>query len=162
MCRLLTEKRLGAEVVFTCYDVLLPMNDDVRSTAPPGPAADRAALRPEIILDFDFDDGALFISLRNIGARPAHDVRTELKPPIRGLGGRQPMAELPLFRGIAFFPAGKQIRFLLDSGAAYFGRGEPLRVAAHIKYADDQGNHFDTVIQHDLEIYLSLPYRITR
>ncbi|HMF91091.1 MAG TPA: hypothetical protein VKL40_10630 [Candidatus Angelobacter sp.] len=138
------------------------MNDDVRSTAPPGPAADRAALRPEIILDFDFDDGALFISLRNIGARPAHDVRTELKPPIRGLGGRQPMAELPLFRGIAFFPAGKQIRFLLDSGAAYFGRGEPLRVAAHIKYADDQGNHFDTVIQHDLEIYLSLPYRITR
>src|SRR5262249_14400342 len=134
MCRLLTEKRLVAEVVFTCSDVLLPMTDEVRSTAPPGPAADRAALRPEIILDFDFDDGALFISLRNIGARPAHDVRTELKPPIRGLGGRQPMAELPLFRGIAFFPAGQQIRVLLDSGAALFCRGGALQAASPLQY----------------------------
>jgi hypothetical protein len=138
------------------------MNNDVRSTAPPGRETDPAALRPEIILDFDFDDGVLFISLRNIGARPAHDVRTELTPPIRGLGARQQMSELPVFRGIAFFPAGKQIRFLLDSAAAYFGRGEPMRVAAHIKYSDDHGNSFDTVIQHDLEIYRSLPYRITR
>jgi hypothetical protein len=137
-----------------------PMNDNLRSTPPPGQEAGSAALRPEIILDFDFDDGALFISLSNIGARPAHDVRTELKPPIRGLGGRQLISELPVFRGIAFFPAGKQIRFLLDSGAAYFGRGEPMRVEAHIRYADDHGNNFDTVIQHDLEIYRSLPYRV--
>lgn len=136
------------------------MPDDVRSTAPPGQEVGPAALRPEIILDFDFDDGALFISLRNIGARPAMNVRTELKPPIRGLGGQQPMSELPVFRGIAFFPAGKQIRFLLDSGALYFGRGEPMRVAAHIRYSDDHGNNFDTVIQHDLEIYRSLPYRV--
>ncbi len=136
------------------------MTDDVRSVAPPGQQAGSAALRPEIILDFEFDDGALFISLQNIGARPAHDVRTELNPPIRGLGGRQPMSELPVFRGIAFFPAGKQIRFLLDSGALYFGRGEPLRVAARIRYSDDHGNKFDTVIQHDLEIYRSLPSRV--
>src|SRR5262245_41551269 len=132
------------------------MADDVRSSATPG----RAAPRPEIILDFDLDDGALFISLHNIGERPAHDVRTELKPPIRGLGGRQLMSELPVFRGIAFFPAGKQIRFLLDSGALYFGRGEPLQVAAHIRYSDDRGNNFDTLIQHDLEIYRSLPCRV--
>ena len=138
------------------------MKHDVRATTPPSPNADLATPRPEIILDFDFDDGALFISLQNIGTRPAHDVRTELNPSIRGLGGRQVISELPVFRGIAFFPAGKQIRFLLDSAAAYFGRGEPLRVTAHIKYSDDLGNNFDTVIQHDLEIYRSLPYRIAR
>ena len=132
------------------------MADDVRSIAAPGPLAPR----PEIILDFDFDDGALFISLRNIGERPAHDVRTELTPPIRGLGGQQLVSELPVFRGIAFFAPGKQIRFLLDSGASYFGRGEPLRVAARIRYSDDQGNNFDAVIQHDLEIYRSLPFRV--
>jgi hypothetical protein len=136
------------------------MPDDVRSTASPGPQAGPAALRPEIILDFDFDDGALFISLRNIGARPAMNVRTELKPPIRGLGGQQATSELPVFRGITFFPAGKEIRFLLDSGALYFGRGEPMRVDAHIRYSDDHGNKFDTVIQHDLEIYRTLPYRM--
>jgi len=134
------------------------MVDGARSTASPGVPA----LRPEIILDFEFDDGALYISLANIGAQTAHDVRTELTPAIRGLGGRQAMAELAVFRGIAFFPAGKQIRFLLDSAAEYFGRNEPLRVAAHIRYFDDQGNRFDTVIEHDLEIYRSLPYRIVR
>ncbi|HKF21353.1 MAG TPA: hypothetical protein VKE93_07275 [Candidatus Angelobacter sp.] len=138
------------------------MTDNVRPTAPPGWETEPATPRPEIILDFDFDDGVLFISLRNIGARPAHDVRTELTPPIRGLGGRQQMSGLQVFRGIAFFPAGKQIRFLLDSAAAYFGRGEPVRIAAHIKYSDDHGKNFDTVIQHDLEIYRSLPYRIMR
>jgi hypothetical protein len=136
------------------------MKDHARSAPPPSQEAGPVALRPEIILDFEFDDGALFISLLNIGARPAHDVRTELKPPIRGMGGRQLMSELPVFRGIGFFPPGKQIRLLLDSGALYFGRGEPLRVAAHIRYSDDLGNNFDTVIQHDLEIYRSLPYRV--
>lgn len=136
------------------------MADDVRSLVPPGREAGPAAPRPEIILDFEFDDGTLFISLSNIGERPAHEVRTELTPPIRGLGGRQPMAELAVFRGITFFPAGKQIRFLLDAGALYFGRGEPLRVAARIRYSDDHGNNFDTVIQHDLEIYRSLPFRV--
>lgn len=138
------------------------MTNGVRSTAPAGPDVGSTPLRPEVILDFDFDDGALFISLTNIGTRPAHDVRTELNPPIRGLDGRQAMADLPVFRGIPFFPAGKQIRFLLDSAAAYFGRKEPLRLAAHITYTDDRGRPFDTVIQHDLEIYRSLPYRITR
>ena len=134
------------------------MAEGARSTASSGVPA----LRPEIILDFDFEDGALFISLENIGARPAHDVRTELKPAIHGLGGRQAISDLPLFRSIAFFPAGKRIRFLLDSSAAYFGRNEPVRLAAHIRYADDQGNRIETVIEHDLEIYRSLPYRIVR
>jgi hypothetical protein len=136
------------------------MNDDARSAPAPSQEAGPAASRPEVILDFEFDDGALFISLNNIGTRPAHNVRTELNPPIRGLGGRQTLSELPVLRGITFFPPGKQIRFLLDSGAAYFSRGEPLQVAAHIRYSDDQGNSFDTVIQHDLEIYRSLPFRV--
>lgn len=116
--------------------------------------------RPEIILDFDYEDGALFVSLRNIGGRPAHEVRTMLEPPIRGLGGNRQLAELPVFRGIPFFAPGKQIRFLLDSSALYFGRGEPTVLTARIMYCDNQGNNFETVIRHDLEIYRSLAYRV--
>lgn len=145
-----------------CYDVRLPMTDDARATTALGLDVGLAPLRPEIILDFEFEDGTLFLSLANIGTRPAHDVRTELDPPIRGLGGRQPMSDLQIFRGILFFPAGKQIRFLLDSASAYFARKEPTRLTAHLTYTGDQGHSFDTVIQHDLEIYRSLPYKITR
>ncbi len=137
------------------------MPDPARPTPPPpGPDAGTAAPQPEMILDFDFDDGALFISLRNIGSRPAHQVHTALEPAIRGLGGGQQLSELPLFRGIPFFAPGKQVRFLLDSSALYFSRGEPTRLTARISYSDDKGNKFETVIQHDLEIYRSLAYRV--
>ena len=127
---------------------------------PDHPSAASPQERPEIILDFDFDDGALFLSLRNIGARPAYDVHTSLEPPVNGLGGQAKLAELPLFRGIAFFAPGKQIRFLFDSSNAYFGRGEPTKITAHIRYSDDQGKQFETVMRHDLEIYRSLPFRV--
>jgi hypothetical protein len=119
-----------------------------------------SAPRPEIILDVDFEDGALFISLRNIGSRPAHNVSTAIEPPIRGLGGTQRLSELAVFRGIPFFAPGKQIRFLLDSSAAFFSRGEPTRFSARISYSDGNGKMFETAIQHDLEIYRSLAYRV--
>ena len=70
------------------------------------------------------------------------------------------MSELPVFRGITFFSPGKEIRFLLDSAAQYFARGEPVHVTAHMKYSDDQGNAFETVVRHDLEIYRSLAHRV--
>jgi hypothetical protein len=116
--------------------------------------------RPEVILDIDFEEGAFFVSLRNIGTRPAHDVRTVLEPPVCGLDGRQQLRELPVFRGIPYFAPGKQIRFLLDGSAAYFSRGEPTRFAARIVYSDGEGKTFESVIPHDLDIYRSLAYRV--
>jgi len=123
-------------------------------------APGEATARPDMILDVEFEDGAFFISLRNIGGRPALQVRTTLEPPIRGLGGRQALAELPLFRDIPFFAPGKQIKFLLDSSAVYFSRREPTRFTARITCVDDKGGKFENVIQHDLEIYRSLAYRV--
>ena len=121
---------------------------------------DETAPRPEMILDIDFEEGDFFVSLRNIGTRPAHDVRTVLEPPVRGLGGSQQLQELAVFHGIPFFAPGKQIRFLLDASAAYFSRGEPTRFAARIVYSNGEGKTFETVIPHDLEIYRSLAYRV--
>jgi len=124
------------------------------SNSPPSPG------EPEMILDIEFEDGVFSVSMRNIGSRAALDVRTTIDPPVRGLGGRQPLAELPLFRGVPFFAPGKQIRFLLDSSTQYFSRGEPTRLAAKLTWSDDKGKKFETVIHHDLEIYRSLAYRV--
>jgi hypothetical protein len=127
---------------------------------PDSTAPREAAERPDMILDVEFEDGAFFILLRNIGERPALQVRTTLEPAIHGLGGRQALAELPLFREIPFFAPGKQVKFLLDSSALYFSRREPTRFTARIAYVDDKGGKFENVIQHDLEIYRSLAYRV--
>jgi hypothetical protein len=113
-----------------------------------------------MILDIEFEEGVFFVSIRNIGLRPALEVRITLDPPVRGLGGRQQLAELPLLRGVPFFAPGKQIRFLLDTSAQYYSRGEPTRFAARLTWSDDQGKKFETVIHHDLEIYRSLAYRV--
>lgn len=156
---LLLRKRANDLPILLWYAVPVDAAPDP-PTLPPSRDLHALAARPEVILDFEFEDGALYIALRNISSRPAHDVSTIIEPPICGLGGTQRMAELPLFCGIPFFAPAKQIRFLLDSSASYFARGEPTRVVARIVYSDDMGNQFETVIQHDLEIYRSLAYRV--
>ena len=115
-------------------------------------------VRPEVILDVEFADGLLFISLRNIGSRPAYTVRTRLSPILHGLGGSQVLNELPIFARIEFFAPGKEIRFLMDSAAAWFARKEPVEITAQMEYNDDRGNSYQTVVKHNLEIYRSLTY----
>jgi hypothetical protein len=115
-------------------------------------------VQPEVIFDIDFADGLLFISLRNIGSRPAYGVRTHLSPLLHGFGGTQVLNELPVFSGIEFFAPGKEIRFLIDSAAAWFARREPVEIAAQLEYSDDRGNSYRTTVKHNLEIYRSLTY----
>ena len=138
----------------------MPKRSGPSTPPPPTDARSEDDARPDMILDFEFEEGALFVSLRNIGERPASHVSTVMEPAVHGLGGNLDLAELPLLREIPFFAPGKQIRFLLDSSALYFARGEPTQLTAHITYSDDQGRKFETAIQHNLEIYRSLAYRV--
>lgn len=43
--------------------------------------------RPEVIVDFVFENGLLFVVVSNIGARPALDVTVRFDKSIRTLGG---------------------------------------------------------------------------
>jgi hypothetical protein len=81
--------------------------------------------RPDVIVDFVFEDGMLFVAVQNIGSQPAQQVHVTFEPPFRGLGGAASVPELPLFRNIEFLAPSRSIRTLLDSSAAYFARQEP-------------------------------------
>ena|SRR5579862_2197430 len=133
---------------------------DLPQVTAEGPYESEASPRPEMVFDFEFEEGVLFISLRNIGARPAHDVRTQVEPPISGLGGRLVLSDSPILREIPFFAPGKCIRFLFDSSASYFARGEPTRLTARITWSDGHGNAYTTVNHHDLEIYRMLAWKV--
>ncbi len=118
----------------------------------PEPVAD-----PQVIVDFEFERGLLFVGVRNLGDQPALDVKVEFDKPFKGLGGSREMNRLGLFGRIRFLAPGKEIRTLLDSSAAYFARKEPTLLTATVSYrtATGKNNHS---ITHDLAIYRDLAY----
>jgi hypothetical protein len=113
---------------------------------------------PRVILDFEFERGLLSIVVRNLGELPAADVRVEFDKAFKGLGGTREMNRLALFSKLRFLAPGRDVRTLLDSSAAYFGRKEPTLLTATISYRSPSGDRRRDVITHDLSIYRDLAY----
>jgi hypothetical protein len=116
------------------------------------------AHRPEVIVDIIFDQGMFFISVENIGDKPALRVSTHFEQKIMGMGGSQDITELPMFHNIEFLAPHKAIVTVLDSSTAYFQRGEPTRVTVSISYWDAAHHHYRATIRHDLGIYKDISY----
>ena len=114
--------------------------------------------RPDVIIDFLFENGLLFVAVQNIGSQPAQRVHVAFDPPFKGLGGTVSIPELPLFRNIEFLAPSRSIRTLLDSSAAYFTRHEPEQITATISYCDRSGQKFSCTILHDLAIYRDITF----
>jgi hypothetical protein len=113
---------------------------------------------PQVMVDFQFERGLLFVSMRNLGDGPALKVSTDFDKAFRGLGGAREMNKLRLFRRIEFLAPGKEIRTLLDSSAAYFARKEPTLLTATVTYRTAAGERKQSTITHDLAIYRDLAY----
>jgi hypothetical protein len=122
--------------------------------APDGPAN---AGRPDVIVDFLFEDGCLLVTVENLGARPAHDVTVAFDHEFTGAGGTVKMHGLRMFRGIPFLAPRRRLVALIDSAAAYFARREPLAIVATVAWRDADGASFRQICPHDLGIYADLP-----
>lgn len=116
------------------------------------------ALGPDVILDVVFEDGLLFLSVRNIGARPAVRVSVQFDRPVVGVEGEKEISALPLFANLEFLAPGREIRTFLDRSTSYFSRRQPERITATIRYGDDAGRRRRKVIHHDLSIYREIGY----
>jgi len=112
----------------------------------------------QVIVDFEFERGLLFVSVRNLGDLPALDVKTEFDKPFTGLGGSREMNRLQLFKRIRFLAPGKEIRTLVDASARYFARKEPTLLIATVTYRTAAGERRRHSITHDLSIYRDLAY----
>jgi hypothetical protein len=113
---------------------------------------------PEVIVDFVFDDGLLYVSLQNIGDLPAYEVRAAFDPPFRGLGGEQDASALRMFRHMPFLGPRRTIRSFLDSSTAYFNRGEPTTITVSITYRGADRRQHRRTIRHDLAVYEDLAF----
>jgi hypothetical protein len=114
--------------------------------------------RPDVIVDFDFEEGLLFVAVRNIGERPALAVHTRFSRKLVGLGGTTEVSALPLFRNIEFLAPQKEIRTLLDTSSSWFSRRQGTKVTARVTYHDAEGKEYRGAITHDLEIYRDIGY----
>lgn len=114
--------------------------------------------RPEVIVDFIFNDGLLYIAVKNIGLRPAYKVATQFDQEIRGVAGEKNISDLALFKCIEFLPPQKEIRTFLDSSASYFERNEPVMISTRISYQDSRKRRYVNKIDHNLEIYKDIGY----
>ncbi len=114
--------------------------------------------KPEVIVDFIFDNGLFFISIQNIGDKPAFKVSVEFDKKIFGVEGSKEISALPLFQNIEFLAPQKEIVTFLDISASYFRRGEPTKISARISYQDSNGKKHATTINHDLEIYKEIGF----
>lgn len=114
--------------------------------------------QPDVIVDFTFDDGLLFIDLTNIGDSPAIDVSVSFDKELWGVGGKRLVSGIALFRRTAFMPPGKSITAFLDTSASYFKRAQPLEVTATVTFTGRDGKGYKNVIKHDLRIYRDIGY----
>ncbi len=113
---------------------------------------------PDVIVDFDFEDGLLYASVRNLSERPAYRVSVAFDKAFTGLGGARDTAALALFRNIEFLAPGKEIRTLVDTAASYFARRQPAKLTADVSWRDGSGRRRTHRIKHDLGIYRELAY----
>ena len=111
---------------------------------------------PQVIVDFVFERGLFFISVKNISEQPAYKVSVKFSQKLYGLGGVREVSALPLFRNIEFLAPQKEITTFLDSSDSYFARKQPVKVKAQISYHDAEGEKHSVSIDHDLEIYRNL------
>ena len=117
-----------------------------------------ASGRPEVIVEFLFDRGLLYISVNNIGNRPAISVSVKFDKKIVGLGGSREISTQAVFRNIEFLGPHREIVSLLDSSSSYFKRKQPTKISALITYQDFEKRRYEISIKHDLEIYRDLVF----
>jgi len=113
---------------------------------------------PNVIVDFIFEGGELFVSVENIGDAPALKVKTIFSEPIHGVMGTLNLNTMALFQNIEFLAPHKSIRTFLDSSVAYFARQEPRKIIARIGYRDAAKKLYQATVQHDLGIYADIGY----
>ncbi|MGH2374554.1 MAG: hypothetical protein ACRDIC_13940 [bacterium] len=111
--------------------------------------------RPDVVAEFVYTQGRLFLSVRNIGPSPARSVVIRFKPPIRGAHGA--FSRLRVFQGTAFLGPGRELTLFVDSAVAYFNSNQPKHVTTRVSWEDESGAAFSRISEHDLEIYREFP-----
>ncbi|MDH3314000.1 MAG: hypothetical protein OER82_05965 [Nitrosopumilus sp.] len=108
---------------------------------------------PDVIIDFEYDDGLLFIVIENTGDDYAYDVAVRFNKKILGMQKTKNISSLQIFQSLKFLPPRKEIKILVDLFQFYLAGKQPLLISASIFFRNKKKQMFQNLIQHDLSIY---------
>jgi hypothetical protein len=114
--------------------------------------------KPDVIIDFVFECGLLYIALINIGKAPAYSISVKFSREIKGIEGSKLISQMLLFRRLEFMPPGKKIFTFLDNSASYFQHEQPSDIETLITFKDRRGKRFLNRIKHNLDVYRDIGY----
>ena len=105
-----------------------------------------------VVVDVAFEGGLLFLELVNLGNRAAIDVACSFNPRLVDAQGRD-VAELRLFRKLAFLAPNRRIRTLLGPSSEYSDS-----VTVTVEHSDAVGERHASRVTHDLGAFRELAY----
>ena len=108
---------------------------------------------PDIILDFEYTVGQLYIIVENIGKDSAYNINVEFNKKILGMKKTKNISSLAIFRSLKFCPPNKKIKIFVDSFQSYLENKQPMKVNVKINFTNKFKKKFENSINHDLTIY---------
>ena len=108
---------------------------------------------PNVIVDFEYNKGMLFIVIENIGDDPAYDTSVRFNKKVLGMQKTKNISSLRIFHLLKFLPPGKKIKMFVDLFQFYLASKQPLQIKTDIFFRNELKQTFQNSIQHDLSIY---------
>ena len=109
---------------------------------------------PDVIVDFEYSDGFLFIVIENIGNDSAYYTSVRFNKKVLGMQKTKNISSLKIFRSLKFLPPGKKIKILVDLFQFYLAGKQPMQIRTVIFFKNKLKQKFQNSIQHDLSIYV--------
>lgn len=113
---------------------------------------------PNVLVDVLFDQGLLYLVIKNYAHVEAFNIHIHFSPPFSGIQGKEEISSFAIFERLTYLPPMKEIRIFWDVAAAYFSRDEPKVIDSHISWSDKFDQQYDKTITHDVSIYQELGY----
>ena len=113
----------------------------------------RLERHPDVIVDFEYENGLVFIIIENIGNEPAYDTRIRFSKKFWGMQKTKEISSLAIFKLIRFLSPGKKLKILVDSFQFYIAYKQPMNIDVRISFRNKAKQTFQNSIQHDISIY---------
>lgn len=107
--------------------------------------------RPYILPNIEFDDEFGWIVIKNIGKKPAINLKIQIEPPLIGLNKRD-IGDTIFGKPISFFPPGNIFRSVIDESSKLFKNNCPEKYNFILSYSwDGQKDQFVETYEINIE-----------
>ncbi len=115
-------------------------------------------IRPRVYVDFKFLNAIMYIVVKNIGERAAHNINIKFDPDIK-YEKEETLNNIPLIKNLPFLSPKNELDTVLGTGFDILPRNKFDRVEAIVKYEDEKNNEYTEKHSFSLEAYSKRIYR---